>query len=457
MDKFLDKNGLLYLWQKITAKFVEKEIGKGLSTNDLTNELLQKLNGVEEGANKYTLPQATAEILGGIKVGAGLTINPDTGVLSTTGGGVADSVDWSGVQSKPTTVKGYGITDAYTKSEIDAFLDGINWADIQGKPETFPPATHNHDSSYLKLSGGKMTGPIEFSADQGQIAKATEEAEAKVLLEPSATEIIFTDKTSQKTNRVTVSKSGVIMTAGETTPGDGTGTQISIDATNGVKIPMVADPKSERDAANKKYVDEQIAAIPETDLSGYYTKKEIDDKGYLTEHQDITGKADKTYVDTELGKKADKTYVDTELAKKANSADVYTKNEVDGKVNVKANSADVYKKTETYNKTEIDGKISSTYKPAGSVAFAGLPATPAAAQSGFVYNVTDEFTTDARFVEGAGKKYPIGTNVVVVAVAGEPTTYKLDTLAGFVDLSPYMKTTDMAAISNEEIDALLNT
>lgn len=28
------------------------------------------------------------------------------------------------------------------------------------------------------------------------------------------------------------------------------------------------------------------------DLSGYYTKKEIDDKGYLTEHQDISGKAD---------------------------------------------------------------------------------------------------------------------------------------------------------------------
>ena len=45
------------------------------------------------------------------------------------------------------------------------------------------------------------------------------------------------------------------------------------------------------------------------DMSAYYTKEEIDNKGYLTEHQDISGKADKatTYtkseVDTALGGK----------------------------------------------------------------------------------------------------------------------------------------------------------
>lgn len=47
------------------------------------------------------LPIATADTLGGIKVGAGLSINPDTGVLSTTGGGTADSVKWDNVLSKP--------------------------------------------------------------------------------------------------------------------------------------------------------------------------------------------------------------------------------------------------------------------------------------------------------------------------------------------------------------------
>lgn len=56
---------------------------------------------------------ATTTTLGGVKVGAGLTID-DSGVLSATGGGVADSVDWSNVQNKPTTIAGYGITDAVT-------------------------------------------------------------------------------------------------------------------------------------------------------------------------------------------------------------------------------------------------------------------------------------------------------------------------------------------------------
>lgn len=39
--KYLDENGLLYFWQKIGNKFVAKETGKGLSTNDLTDALKQ--------------------------------------------------------------------------------------------------------------------------------------------------------------------------------------------------------------------------------------------------------------------------------------------------------------------------------------------------------------------------------------------------------------------------------
>ena len=53
------------------------------------------------------------------------------------------------------------------------------------------------------------------------------------------------------------------------------------------------------------------------DLSGKPTKVSAfsNDAGYLTEHQDISGKADKTYVDEELGKKASITYVDGEIDK----------------------------------------------------------------------------------------------------------------------------------------------
>lgn len=49
----------------------------------------------------------------------------------------------------------------------------------------------------------------------------------------------------------------------------------------------------------------------------------------------------------------------------------------------------------------------------GSSAFASIPATPTAAMVGYVWNITDAFTTDSRFVEGAGKDYPAGSNVAV--------------------------------------------
>ena len=47
----------------------------------------------------YELPVASATALGGVKVGSGLSITD--GVLSATGGGVADSVEWDKVQNKP--------------------------------------------------------------------------------------------------------------------------------------------------------------------------------------------------------------------------------------------------------------------------------------------------------------------------------------------------------------------
>ncbi len=46
--------------------------------------------------------------------------------------------------------------------------------------------------------------------------------------------------------------------------------------------------------------------------------------------------------------------------------------------------------------------------PAGTITFADLPTTPTV---GFMYNISDAFTTDARFAEGAGILYNAGANV----------------------------------------------
>lgn len=70
----------------------------------------------------YELPTASADTLGGVKVGAGLAING--GVLSATGGGTADSVDWSNVQNKPTNVSEFTNDRGYqTASEVETMIN----------------------------------------------------------------------------------------------------------------------------------------------------------------------------------------------------------------------------------------------------------------------------------------------------------------------------------------------
>lgn len=91
-----------------------------------------------------------------------------------------------------------------------------------------------------------------------------------------------------------------------------------------------------------------------------------------------------------------------------------------------------------YTKQEVDEIVSRVYKPAGSCTFAQLPETLTVSILGYVYDVTDSFTTDTRFAEGAGHTYPGGTNVVVINT-GDSTTpiYKFDVLPGFIDLSSF--------------------
>ena len=78
--KFIDSNALLYIFTKIKNTFVAKVEGKDLSTNDLTDELKAKLDGIQAGAeanvqadwsategdsailNKPSIPSKTSQI-----------------------------------------------------------------------------------------------------------------------------------------------------------------------------------------------------------------------------------------------------------------------------------------------------------------------------------------------------------------------------------------------------------
>lgn len=103
-----------------------------------------KLDGIAANANNYTLPTASSSTKGGIKVGITLSISGEVLNLksgfpkgtytkvqiddygrvssgSTLSASDIPSLPWSKITTdKPTTISGYGITDAYTKTETDS-------------------------------------------------------------------------------------------------------------------------------------------------------------------------------------------------------------------------------------------------------------------------------------------------------------------------------------------------
>jgi hypothetical protein len=108
---------------------------------------------------------------------------------------------------------------------------------------------------------------------------------------------------------------------------------------------------------------------------------------------------------------------------------------------------------------ELLGKINalpSAIVPKGSKAFAGLtPATDlAAANIGFMWNITDAFTTTADFAEGAGHEIPAGANVYVANVGtAETPSYKYDIFQGMYDLSGYALKSEMSVTPGTGVNA----
>lgn len=91
-NKYLDLSGVEHLWNKIVEGFVAKETGKGLSANDFTTELKNKLNGL----SNYTHPSYTTKASGLYKITVDATghISDATAVTKTdiTGLGIPGSV-----------------------------------------------------------------------------------------------------------------------------------------------------------------------------------------------------------------------------------------------------------------------------------------------------------------------------------------------------------------------------
>lgn len=156
--KFLDQDGLLYFWSKIksaistaTSTKVDKVNGKGLSTNDYTTAEKNKLSGIATGAEVNVQSDWSATS------GDAFIKNKPTNVSAFTNdaGYLTAHQDISGKANKATTLAGYGITNAYTKTEIDNKLaSALNYKGTVASFDNLPASPSKGDVYNITSAGG---------------------------------------------------------------------------------------------------------------------------------------------------------------------------------------------------------------------------------------------------------------------------------------------------------------
>lgn len=119
LDGALEKVGD---WEVDLSNYVQKDGSKVLSTNDFTNELLEKLNGIEEGANKYTHATHEAHASGFYKV----TVDAEGHVTAAVAVEKAD-ITALGIPGQDTTYvvatsETDGLMSAADKAKLDGFI-----------------------------------------------------------------------------------------------------------------------------------------------------------------------------------------------------------------------------------------------------------------------------------------------------------------------------------------------
>lgn len=174
--KYLDQNGLLYFWTKVKGfldKKVDKVEGMGLSHNDLTDELVQKIN--EAGSSSFT--GAYADLTGkpsinGHELASGNNTLESLGIQAA-----GDYATTTQLNNKVDKVSGKGLsTNDYTtpektklaEIEAGAEVNAINGISVNGAPQTPDEETKVVDITVpTKLS--QLTNDGNFVVDANYV------------------------------------------------------------------------------------------------------------------------------------------------------------------------------------------------------------------------------------------------------------------------------------------------
>ena len=153
-----------------------------------------KLDGIADGANNYTLPIASATALGGIKLGSGLSATSD-GTVSVSADVVAGAVQWDSIENKP-NVAILGTGDA----------DGTN----ANSGRILFQTEQNNDGSVLIGHDGESYS-INITQDSENNSYTT-------YIQPSAISVSSTEKIGDVMNKVEIDANGITLSNREGVP-----------------------------------------------------------------------------------------------------------------------------------------------------------------------------------------------------------------------------------------------
>ena len=128
-----------------------------------TNVDNDKLDNIDSGANLYVLPAATAS-LGGVVTGTDITID-GSGNVSVNDN--SHNHQWSNITSTPTTIAGYGISDAYDSFDFDTDFGSKSTTDLSEGTNLYYTTARADSDAKNAISVTDTGGDGSLSYDNG--------------------------------------------------------------------------------------------------------------------------------------------------------------------------------------------------------------------------------------------------------------------------------------------------
>lgn len=161
---YLSNAGLSYFFGKLKTIFAPISHGHGGATQSAAGFMSaadkKKLDGIAEGANKYSLPTATSSVLGGVKTGANITNN--SGVLSVTADNVKDALGYTPPKQDTNTWR--GIQDNLTSTSTTDSLSANQGKVLKGLIDGKAASGHTHNYAGSSSAGGAATSANKVNA-----------------------------------------------------------------------------------------------------------------------------------------------------------------------------------------------------------------------------------------------------------------------------------------------------